>query len=79
MQLNQQINFFGEIQGFDNLDKLSPEVREAALAYLSSEQSARHHFVFTEQNNAHLLQCNGQKLLRRSSHVPCRLRPVCLL
>lgn len=53
LNFNQQINFFGEIQGFDNLDKLSPEVRAAALDYLREEQKERHAYVMNEQSHRH--------------------------
>lgn len=62
LNFNQQINFFGEIQGFDNLEKLSLETRTAALQYLEKEQSARHQYVSVDQRHQHSLQTKGQTI-----------------
>ena len=59
---NQQINFFGELQGFDNLEKLSPEMRTAAVQYLEREQSSRLQYVALGQRNTHTLQQKGQQI-----------------
>lgn len=67
VSFNQQINFFGEIQGFDNLEKLSPETRSAALAYLEREQSARHQYVSVDQRHQHSIQVKGQQVSARIS------------
>ncbi|MEO5713596.1 MAG: hypothetical protein ABIT37_08900 [Luteolibacter sp.] len=62
LNFNQQINFFGEIQGFDNLEKLSPETRTAALQYLEKEQAARHQYVSMDQRHQQSLQTKGQTI-----------------
>lgn len=61
LNFNQQINFFGEIQGFDNLENLSEEVRGSAIQYLEREQSARLQYVASDQRNSHILQQKGQQ------------------
>jgi hypothetical protein len=77
LNFNQQINFFGEIQGFDNLDKLSPDVKSAAIQYLEREQSARLNYVTNEQRNSHVLQQKGQlfsaKIQSQSMLLACAL------
>lgn len=52
-QFNQQINLFGDIVGFKELEDVSPEIQKAALEYLHREQVARHQWVGREQTQKH--------------------------
>ncbi len=56
IQFNQQINLFGDIVGFKELEDVSPEIRNAALEYLHREQIARHQWVNREQNQSHAVE-----------------------
>lgn len=56
IQFNQQINLFGDIVGFKELEDVSPEIRKAALEYLHREQVARHQWVSREQNQSHMVE-----------------------
>ncbi len=62
LSVNNQntINVFGHVQGFDQLEQLSPDVRAAALQYLEREQGARLQYVAIEQRNEHNLAEKGQ-------------------